>query len=161
MASLYEISTAYLDALENLEVDENGEINLLPLEEVNAELNTKLENIALYIKNCDAMAKSIKEEEANLAARRKAYENKAEHLKDYLSSCMQFVGASKFETAKVKLSFRASESVEITNQNEIPKDFLVEKVTVAPDKAAIKAAIKNGILIPGAEIVRKENLQIK
>ena len=161
MASLYEISTAYLDALENLEEDENGEINLLPLEEVNAELNNKLENIALYIKNCESMAKSIKEEEANLTARRKAYENKVEHLKDYLSSCMQFVGASKFETAKVKLSFRASESVEITNQNEIPKDFLVEKVTVAPDKAAIKAAIKNGILIPGAEIVRKENLQIK
>ena len=71
------------------------------------------------------------------------------------------VGASKFETAKVKLSFRASEAVEITDQNEIPKDFLVEKVTVAPDKAAIKAAIKNGIYIPGAEIVRKENLQIK
>lgn len=161
MANLYEISKAYLDALENLEADENGEINLLPLEEVNAELNTKLENIALYIKNCESMAKSIKEEEANLTARRKAYENKVEHLKDYLSSCMQFVGASKFETAKVKLSFRASESVEITNQNEIPKDFLVEKVTVAPDKTAIKAAIKNGILIPGAEIVRKENLQIK
>ena len=145
MANLYEISKAYLDALENLEADENGEINLLPLEEVNAELNTK----------------SIKDEEANLMARRKAYENKAENLKEYLSSCMQFVGASKFETAKVKLSFRASESVEIRNMDEIPSDFMVEKVTVAPDKTAIKAAIKNGILIPGAEIVRKENLQIK
>lgn len=161
MASLYEISQVYLEALESLEADENGEINMLPLEEANAELTDKLENVSLYIKNCEAMAKSIKEEEANLAARRKAYENKAERLKDYIASCMKLVGSTKFETPKVKLSFRSSESVEILDQNEIPKDFMVEKVTVSPDKVAIKAAIKNGIFIPGAEIVKKENLQIK
>ena len=161
MASLYEISTAYLEVLENLEEDENGEINLLPLEDVNAELSDKLENVSLYIKNCKAMAKSIKEEEDNLYARRKAYENKAERLKEYLALCMQIVGASRFESARVKLSFRSSEAVEITDMDEIPSDFMVEKVSVAPDKNAIKAAIKNGIYIPGAEIVRKENLQIK
>ena len=74
---------------------------------------------------------------------------------------MQAVGDTKLETAKVALSFRKSESVDVYDPVLLPAEFTKTKTTVTPDKTAIKAAIKAGKDVAGATLEIKKNLQIK
>ncbi|HPC34602.1 MAG TPA: siphovirus Gp157 family protein [Candidatus Absconditabacterales bacterium] len=59
------------------------------------------------------------------------------------------------------LSYTKSESVEIFDENLIPKEYLKETTTVSPDKVKIKNAIKQDIVVPGAILKENNNLQIK
>jgi len=43
----------------------------------------------------------------------------------------------------------------------IPKEFTTTKIEISPDKTAIKKAIKEGKIVPGAVLLQKQNLQIK
>ena len=164
--NLYEIEKTLNEFMENGfekyvdtetgEFDEQGfndELGQLELAK-----DEKIENIGLFIKNLSADIVELKAEEKALAERRKAKENKAEYLKNVLSVSL---GGNKFETAKIALSFRKSEQVKISDADNLPKEFLIEKVTISPDKTAIKKAIKGGQDVVGAEIITVQNLQIK
>jgi hypothetical protein len=74
---------------------------------------------------------------------------------------MNLYEVDKIETPLIKLSFRNSESVEITNEQQLDSRFIVTKTVTTPDKKAIKDAIKNGELVEGATISYNKNLQIK
>ena len=67
----------------------------------------------------------------------------------------------KFETPKVKLSYRKSDSVEVSDINLLPKEYVKEKVELSADKTALKKALKDGKEIKGVEIVTKLNMQVK
>lgn len=116
----------------------------------------KIENIAMWHKELLAEAAALKAEADKLMARRKTAENKAESLKSYLD---EVLGGEKFKTARVAISYRKSEPVEITNQAKIPQEFL--RVKTEPDKTAIKAALKAGKEVDGARLVESRNIQIK
>ena len=163
MSKLYEITSQYLVALEQLEVDEEtGEISgYEALESVQGNFEEKAENIALYIKDELAMESSIKAERMALAEREKSHKRKAESLKRYLVNSMSAVGKAKLETPKVKLSFRKSVSTEVDDLNLIPKDFIRTITEEKPDLTAIKKAIQAGQEIPGARLEEKQNLQIR
>jgi len=66
-------------------------------------------------------------------------------------------GEAKVEFAGgwVALRARKSETVEVADVALLPLAF--QRVTVAADKTAIKASIKSGVAVPGAEIVPHEN----
>lgn len=137
MASLYEI-TAALAAYE-MQFDEDGVwINEEELEQLNIERDDKIEGILCWIKNLTAEAKAIREEEKALAARRKAIENKADHLADYVALNLD---GQKFETPKVAVRWRNTEAVEILDEEKIPQEFL--RVSTAPNKDAIKKFLKS------------------
>jgi len=74
---------------------------------------------------------------------------------------MQLYEVEKIETPLIKLSFRNSESVEITNEQQLDAKFIVTKTVSTPDKKAIKDAIKSGVFVEGATISYNKNLQIK
>ncbi len=170
MKSLYELSNEMTEILENgfnaaCIDEETGEIDedkvSAYLSNLSVSFDEKADSIASYVKDLNATAKAIKEEEKNLEARRKRAERKAESLKNYLSVCMQASGRTKFESARNVISFRKSESVTVYDESILPKDFMVEKITVAPDKKAIVAAIKGGEIIEGAKLETNYNIQIK
>lgn len=153
MANLYEIDAQIMACVDF----ETGEIiDEEKLQALQLEFNQKVEGIALWIKNLLAEAKMIKEEKDNLAARQKSCENKAESLKRYLSSALD---GEKFMTAKVSISYRKSESVEIEDVSLLGDDYL--KFKPEPDKTKIKEALKNGVELQGATLVKKNNIQIK
>ena len=163
--SLYDIDNMVYTVLENGLIfdEETGEVlfdeeNLSSLE---LERNKKLEAVALYIKSLEAEAEAMKAELKKLADRREAKERKAERLRAYISNSMQALGDTKLETAKVALSFRKSESVDVYDPVLLPEEYIKTKVTTAPDKTAIKAAIKAGQEVAGATLEVKQNLQIK
>lgn len=156
--NLYQIKEEIKNAIDECIDMETGEIiNPELLDNLNEQLNIKRENIALYIKNLVADSKAIDEEIKNLTARKKSINNKVDWLKQYLSDDLQ---GSKFETAKVVVSFRKSKAVEINPDAEIPNEFLIQQAP-KPDKAGLKKAIQDGAVINGVSIVEKSNISIK
>lgn len=164
---LYEISKEMQDVLILLESEET-EIDSGALEEYLEKLEQnyteKLDNIACYIKNEQAMADAIDNEVRNLLERKKSHDKRVLNLKEYVSSFMVQMGLNKLETARNKISFRKSSSVEI--DVELFKEScpqLVERVEVEqiPSKAELKALLKAGEILTGVEIIEKQNIQIK
>ncbi|MBQ1576313.1 MAG: siphovirus Gp157 family protein, partial [Oscillospiraceae bacterium] len=96
-----------------------------------------------------------------LTDRLRAKQKKLLALDGYIGDTMHACGKERLDTARVSLSFRASESVMETDAQLIPAAYWRETVKREIDKAKIKAAIKAGEVVPGAEIVKKQNLQIK
>ena len=154
MATLYEIEQAIMDCVDL----ETGEIiDIEKLDQLQMDREVKIENTALFIKNLLSDADQIREEEKKLADRRRVCENKAKSLKEYLSG---YLAGDKFKTPRVAISFRKSESVSVSDIGKIPEEYLKHK-DPEPDKTAIKAAIKMGKIIDGAEIVVNQNIQIR
>lgn len=164
--NLYEINEQLKVVLDGGIVidEETGEI-LFDSENIEAlqlALKDKLEGCALYLKNLGAEAAAIKEEEARLASRRKTKERKAERLKEYIRDIMADNGEGfRLETPRAALSLRRSESVAITDQSLIPREYLRIKEDIKPDKTAIKKALKNGQDVQGVCLVENLNLQVK
>lgn len=161
MSSLYEINLKL--ATYEMEFDENGEwINEDELEAIHMEFDEKIENICLWVKNLRAEASAIKLEEKNLADRRKAKENKADRLEEYVAANLD---GKKFETPRVKVSFRKSESVEIIDENAVPDNFVECKTERKPRKNDIKKflkeAIANHVEVAWAKLNVKNSMSIK
>lgn len=121
----------------------------------------KIEGVALWIKDLDAEAKAIREEEKTLASRRQADERKIESLKNYLSYALH---GEKFKTPKAQISYRKSTSVDIPDetlfmQGDGNSKYLKAKWSI--DKTLVKDDLKAGIEIPGASLKESQNLQIK
>lgn len=157
--SIYEID----DAITSLIDMETGEIeDEKRFDELKMERTQKVENIGCFYKNLVAEAKAMKEEEANLAQRRKAVENKAERIKNLLAYALN---GDKFESPKVRCSYRKSKRVQVDDgfiawAEEHADDLLTFKEPT-PNRTAIKAALEDGREIEHAEIVTNESLQVK
>ena len=152
--NLYEINERILDCVD----PETGEVvDIRMLEELQMERDSKIENIALWIKNLLSDAEELDREKKKLADRQRISENKAKSLKEYLS---RFVNGEKFKTPRVSISWRKSESVSVDDISSVPDRFL-KYSDPAPDKTAIKKAIKSGEDVPGARLIEGKNIQIK
>lgn len=158
--SIYDINSAITALIDN----ETGEVtDEEAFDALQMERDVKVENIGLYFKDLTAEAKAIKEEEASLAARRKAVENKAERLKHLLEYALN---GDKFSTPRLKVSYRKSSTVELsadfTKWAEENADDLLTYSEPKPNKTLIKAAIKDGRVPDNlAAIETHENISIK
>ena len=133
--------------------------------------NDKIENIACYIKNLHSDVFALENEIKTLSQRKKVKENQLKRIKEYLANFLKLKGIKKIETPKAVISFRKSEQLEITDEEEAiewcrHRGFLKEKPEI--DKAEVKKYIKNLIEIGDEDlcpseirIVEKQNLQIK
>ena len=154
MASLYEINQSIMDCIDM----ETGEIiDIDQLHELQMDRTDKIRNIACYIKNLRSDAAAYDEEAKTFAARKKAAQGKADSLTAYLSSMLN---GEKVKDKEYSISWRKSESVNITDESLLPIAFLVPQKPKI-DKADMKVALKNGAVVPGAELVEKNNIQIK
>lgn len=159
---LYEYADKYRELMDNLEADENGEIiGLEALENAEADFILKAEAVACYILELDAEIDARKAAEKRLAELRKALERKEEHLRKYLADQMIKADQTKIETANTRVSFRKSTSVEISNLDELPPEYLETKLEMVAKKDLIKKAIVSGEDVRGAQLITKQNLQIK
>ena len=156
---LYEIDNAILECIDL----ETGEIiDTEQLDKLQMERDTKLENVACWIKDLKAEAEALKNEKQALAERQKVAENKAESLKKWLAYALQ---GEKFKTPKCAISFRKSEAVEVTDEglNNLMKehDELLTYKAPEPNKTAIKQALKDGLSVEGVQLVQNISTIIK
>ncbi|CAB4141114.1 Siphovirus Gp157 [uncultured Caudovirales phage] len=165
LPSLYQIAEEFRQtaiALSNMDLDEQTLRDTL--EGCTGDLEAKSTNIVKFTQSLLATAESIKQAEAEMAKRRKALENRAARVIEYVKSCMELAGVQKIECPYFMLSIRENPGkVEITDITQIPVQYtrLPEPPTPEPDKKAIADAIKSGVVIPGAQLVKTTRLEVK
>ena len=154
--NLYEIDDAILACVDQ----ETGDIlDLEKLEALEIEHDAKISNLACWVKDLRSESAAIKAEKDALDKRMKAKDNLADRISTYLE---RYLNGAKFEDSRCAISYRKSESTEIAeglDLNTLPDDC--KKITVTANKTAIKAALKNGVMIDGCTLVTKNNIQIK
>lgn len=117
----------------------------------------KLAYIAGIQSEIERLQLVVKKEELRIA--------KVENLLDRIFS--RIYEWSKTVIGSFTLSYSKSESCNVEDETKIPKEFIritPEKIipeSSAPDKVAIKDAIKAGKEVPGASILVKNTLKIK
>lgn len=164
MTALYELAALYrVDAEKLADLDLDEQTLADTLEGMAGDLEVKAQNVVMFARNLESTAAAIKDAETQMAARRKAIENRAAGLKRYVQQSMQVAGISKIECPYFRLALQNNPPVvEIFDIRMIPAEFMKqpEPPPPAPDKTAIKAAIKEGREIPGATLTQSQRLAI-
>ena len=145
-------------------INEDGEIaDYEQFEALNMERDRKIENVGCWVKNLDAEAAAMREEEKTLAERRHRLESKAERLRAYLDHALD---GAKFESPRVAISYRKSKAVEIQDE-AVFKAWAMDyapallKVTYTIDKTGVKNYIASGAECPCVEIVERKSMQVR
>lgn len=151
---LYEIDQAILNCIDL----ETGEIiDTEQLDKLTMERETKLENVACWIKELKAEAEALKAEKMAFAKRQQVAENKMESLKKYLAYALD---GQAFKTTRASVTFRKSQAVEVADIWKLDENYLRYKEPEA-DKTAIKEALKAGQTVAGATLVENTSVIIK
>jgi hypothetical protein len=163
--ALYVLADEYLAAahqLADLELDPQTVADTLG--GLSGDLEVKATNVAMFARNLEAAAEAIKGAEAQMAARRKAIENRAAGIREYLKVQMERTGIKEIASPYFKLAIRSNPpAVVIDAASQIPAEYMrqPEPPPPAPDKKAIAAAIKAGKEIAGAHLEQSTRLEIK
>lgn len=137
---------------------ETGEvIDTEAIESLEMERDTKIRNIACWIRNLDAEEKALAEQERIYRDRKNATHNKKEDLKEYLAS---FLAGKKWKNEEVNISWRKSEAVEVTDMKKLSSYYLRYREPEV-NKTLLKADLKAGVKLEGAVLTEKNNIQIK
>lgn len=160
--NLYAINDLITQAFESAVDMETGEIvnadAYEALDSLQMAFDKKAEGILLWIKNLTAEAEALKKEKQAFAERQSAAERKAESLKKYISGVLC---GNNFQTEKVSVTWRKSEAVEYAgNVYDLPEELLKYKEPEI-NKTELKKRLKSGEVINGAELVQRNNMQIK
>jgi len=157
---LYELAQNYAQLLEMAD-DMESDALVDTLEALQGEIEEKAENIAKLVKNLEADAKIIKEEEQRLAERRRAIEAKVERLKAYLQEQLEVAGLQKVKRPTITVAIQNNPpSVEIADEKLIPSEFMIPQPAKI-DKKAILERLKNGEEIPGCSIKQTKGVRIR
>ena len=161
--NLFEIEDAIANCVklegrdDYIDVSTGEIIDTAALEQLEMDRDKKIRNIACWIRNLEADEKALTDQIKTFTARKNAVKNKRESLKKYLAN---FLNGAKWQNSEVAISWRKSESVEVSNVKELPEEYLKYK-DPEPDKVKLKADLKAGVEIDGVGLITKENNQIK
>ena len=103
---------------------------------------------------------AIKDESKRLSEKADRETKSLERLEDYIMAMYKRSGQEKVSAGTFTVSKRISNSVWVSPDFNVPEYMRTTTIT-APDKNAIKEALKNGVNIDGASITTKENIAIK
>ena len=157
--NLYQIKNEYLTLASQLEQGELTPEIEQQLQINEEQLKEKAINYGYVIRSFEYDNDVIDAEIKRLKQLKEYKENAIDKLKSAVSDAMQLYGIEKIDSPTLKLSFRKSESIEVSDN--LDKKYLIEKTTLQPDKQAIKKAIKDGKQVEGAVLVTNYNIQIK
>jgi len=119
------------------------------LDELLALGEDKILAVALYQQGLLREAEMVKVEVARLTLRQKIHERQAAKLLEYLQHHLVTVAWRK-TPPRVEIEIEAS---------ELPTEF--QRISISPDKSAIKDALKGGTDVAGCKLVQEERLVIK
>ena len=149
--ALYQIEQEYLNIVQSI-IDAGGEIT----EEQETALSISKEQLqnkgvcyGFIVKELEGNIDLIDLEIKRLNALKKPLVNSIDRLKNNLSQAMQMFEVTELKTPLLKINFRKSESIEVTDIDLLDADFVKTTITKAADKVAIKEAIKQGENVQG------------
>jgi hypothetical protein len=158
--------TALIEQIDALAAQNDGVLTEEQMEQiVKAQTQSiqQLGKLCGFMKHLEHGIDACKAEEARIANMRKVASNRLASVKKWLMPYIEKEG--KRTVGTFTLSTRKSESVELAeNFAELHKEdgtLLTTKTVVTPNKANIKAALKDGAKIEGARLVQRNSLQLK
>ena len=158
---LYELDAAYKNFEFKID-DKTGEIiNLEEFETIESERRSKLEYLAVLIKNLDAEISALKAEKLNMDGRIKVKENRRGRIAEYLQKLLD---GEELDTPKALVKFRKSEQTVILQEDRVPDEFVNCEVVRKPVKDKIKKYLKSlpeGDMVSWARIDTKINMTVK
>lgn len=162
--NLYEINSEIADVIKLMEFAETLEEQDVIAEKfagLTIDFNEKIQNICKVLRNFETDWEKLDSEIIRLTELKTKKIKTAEKLKNYVSTILKMNWVEKLELDLFKLSFRASDSVVITDELLLPQDYKITKVSYSPNKILIKERILQWQCIDWAELQHKRNLQIK
>lgn len=155
MRKLYDIDSDIFDCFdaETGEILDEDKLNQLEMER-----EEKIEGVALAVKELRADIDAYKAEKSVFSDKIKRAEKQVEGYLKWLENATQ---GRKYHSARVDISYRSSEAVDILDERMVPAEYIKWKTEESPDKTAIKQAIKAGIEVEGCRLVQKQNIQVK
>lgn len=161
--SIYHIQSDHLELMREIE-NNDGEIT----PEINERLGLTKEHFEEKAVSYGYLMKSINDEVTILKSEidrltgiLKAKESLEAQLKSRVVEAMVSMNIEKVSKNNLTLSLRKSDQLLISEDAMIPDKYLSKKLTITPDKTALKTDIKAGKKIKGVSIITKQNLQIK
>jgi hypothetical protein len=157
MLKLYEIDECIEKLNSEIEIyasEHEGEIpdNIdAELEQMQLNREQKIGSIARWIRSLNAEYDALSIEYKRLKARRDSIDKRIESVKRFLSGAVGI--GNKFKDSVVSIYWKKSESINVIDPDLLPIEF--QKITIEPNKTAIKEALKSG------EIQESENITIE
>lgn len=159
---LYELTQNYLNLQELLDnPDIPQEMIISALNEVNENIEDKMENTAKLIKSMEGDISGLKTEEDRLSKKRKILENRVKSLKTYIEDNMRTVNKKTIKGKFFNFNIQKNKpSVDIFNESLIPKEYWIEQAPII-DKKLLLFSLQAGEEIMGASIKQTESLRIR
>lgn len=163
--NLYELTNDYETLLIMLYDEETDEQMILDtLEGIEGEIEDKADGYAKIIKELLGDAEKIKEEKIRLEQRQKAFENRAQLLKENLQNTMKQLGKTKFKTNLFSFNIQKNGGklpLIIDDIKKVPNEYF-KHTEKEVDNTKVREAIDSGKNIPFAHYgVQGESLRIK
>ena len=160
---LYEIVAEYrqqLDALAELDLDAQTYADTL--ESMDGDLKDKLRAVIAYSLDLEIEATGAAAASKRMKERAESLDNRVKWLREYALRAMEATGMGEISTdewaAKVA---KKPPSVVIAEGAELPAEYVRTTVKTEPDKAALKAALAAGAVVPGVSLVAGHRLALK
>ena len=160
---LYECVAEYraqLDALAELDLDAQTYADTL--ESMDGDLRDKLRAVIAYSLDLEIEATGAAAASKRMKERAESLDNRVKWLREYALRAMEATGMGEISTdewaAKVA---KKPPSVVIAEGAELPAEYIRTTVKTEPDKAALKAALTAGAVVPGVSLVAGHRLALK
>ena len=163
--NLYDLTNDY-EAVLNMLYDEEIDEQMIfdTLEGIEGEIEDKADGYAKIIKELLGDAEKIKEEKIRLEQRQKAFENRAQLLKENLQNTMKQLGKTKFKTNLFSFNIQKNGGklpLIIDDIKKVPNEYF-KHTEKEVDNTKVREAIDSGKNIPFAHYgVQGESLRIK
>ena len=127
------------------------------VDELYVELHRKEDGIYWFYRNVEGQISIFKEQIDKLTKYVKTLKNAQERIKGLVIGAHQTIGElpehTEFNPLKVSKSAGA---VDVIDEGKIPREYFIEVTTYKLDKKRILEHLKNGEVIPGVRLVRKD-----
>ena len=140
--------------------EDQQEVALEYLEELGLQEIEKVDAIGYAVRKRKAEIEFLKEEERRIRNRRQSMERRLDEFREYLIQIFQREGIQQIRGLKTTAYMRKVSSVEITDLNLLPSEFVETRIDFVPRKALIKEQLKNGEEVPGARMAERHSLVI-
>lgn len=165
MSRLYELTGQFKELAVLAEgADEDMAVAIRDtMEAIEGEFQDKGKAIAMITLNIDGDLEAIQSQIDRLTERKRIINNRKESLKEFLRLNMDASGITKINHPLFTITCgKGKPSVVIDDQKVIPDEYMRVTTSMAPDKAAIAKAIKEGKKVPGAHSeIGKSSISIK
>ena len=159
---LYDLTDNYKRVVELLESTDDREALQDTLDSLEEAFDDKVESIVKLMRSKITEHNAVKEESERLSARVAKMAKEIDWLENYVESQMIATGREKVKSTlfDIKLGL-CPPAVRVLNESDIPDTYFTFKPAVSVlDKRSLLESLKNGEVIPGAEMIQRKSLRI-